>query len=91
MQQEPIAHVAHVAYISGMADELKTERVQLFMTPSEVQAIDDWSFSNRVRGRSEAIRRLLAIGLATQDVHAPADPAATAAPKARKKPKSGGE
>ena len=42
-----------------MSDEQKTERVQLLMTPSEVKAVDDWSFENRVRGRSEAIRRLL--------------------------------
>lgn len=46
-----------------MADEQKTERIQLLMTPSEVKAIDDWSFEKRVRGRSEAIRRLIEIGL----------------------------
>jgi hypothetical protein len=68
-----------------MTDELKSQRVQLLMTPSEVQAIDDWSFSNRVRGRSEAIRRLVAMGIALQVVHAPADPAVTAAPKGRTK------
>jgi len=34
------------------------------MTSAEVQAIDDWSFANRVRGRSEAIRRLIDLGLA---------------------------
>ncbi len=46
-----------------MADEPKTERVQLMMTPSEVRAIDDWSFESRIRGRSEAIRRLIELGL----------------------------
>ena len=46
-----------------MADEQKTERVQLLMTPAEVRAIDDWSFEHRVRGRSEAIRRLIEAGL----------------------------
>ncbi|MCG4258025.1 hypothetical protein [Acetobacter senegalensis] len=46
-----------------MADELKTERVQLMMTPSEVKAIDDWSFDSRIRGRAEAIRRLIQLGL----------------------------
>lgn len=46
-----------------MAEELKTERVQLMMTPSEVEAIDNWSFENRVRGRAEAMRRLIEIGL----------------------------
>lgn len=49
-----------------MADDQKTERVQLMMTPSEVKAVDDWSFANRVRGRSEAIRQLLAIGLSSE-------------------------
>jgi hypothetical protein len=47
-----------------MADELKTERIQLLMTRSEVKTIDDWSFEQRVRGRSEAIRRLIELGLA---------------------------
>lgn len=52
-----------MAYAAEMADEQKTERVQLLMTPSEVKAIDDWSFENRIRGRSEAIRRLIELGL----------------------------
>lgn len=42
--------------------ENKTERVQVLMTPSEVETIDDWSFANRIRSRSEAIRRLCQIG-----------------------------
>ena len=42
---------------------MKTERVQLLMTPAEVKAVDDWSFENRVRGRSEAIRQLIDFGL----------------------------
>lgn len=45
-------------------DELKSERVQLLMTPSEVKAIDDWGFENRIRTRAEAIRRLCQIALA---------------------------
>jgi hypothetical protein len=53
----------------GMIDERKTVRVQgtvrvhVLMTPSEVKAIDDWSSERRVRGRSEAIRHLVALGL----------------------------
>ena len=47
-----------------MSDAQRTERVQLLMTSAEVQAIDDWSFANRVRGRSEDIRRLIDLGLA---------------------------
>ena len=41
----------------------KTARVQLMMTPAEVKAVDDWSFEQRIRGRSEAIRRLIELGL----------------------------
>ncbi len=33
------------------------------MTASEVKAVDDWSFAHRVRGRSEAIRQLIVLGL----------------------------
>lgn len=46
-----------------MSGEQKTERVQLMMTPTEVKIVDEWSFENRVRGRSEAIRRLIELGL----------------------------
>ena len=59
-----------------MAEEQKSERIQLLMTPSEVKAIDDWSFANRVRGRSEAIRQLIALSLpkAHQDIMSPTAP-----------------
>ncbi|MGR9427736.1 hypothetical protein [Rhizobium leguminosarum] len=48
-----------------MADdkELKDQRIPVMMTASEVTAIDDWSFENRIRSRGEAIRRLCQIGL----------------------------
>jgi Arc/MetJ-type ribon-helix-helix transcriptional regulator len=46
-----------------MANELKTERVCIMMTPSEITAIDDWRFSNRVASRSDAIRKLLQLSL----------------------------
>lgn len=46
-----------------MSEEQKTERVQLMMTPSELKAIDEWSFEARIRGRSEAIRRLIEAGI----------------------------
>lgn len=47
--------------------ENKTERVQLLMAPSEVEAIDDWGFKNRIRTRAEAIRRLCQIGMAVDE------------------------
>jgi hypothetical protein len=46
-----------------MTDERKTVRVQVLMTPSGVKAIDDWASAHRVRGRAEAVRRLVALGL----------------------------
>lgn len=48
-------------------NEPKSERFVLMMEPSIIEAIDDWGFSNRVRTRSEAIRRLVRKGMeATQ-------------------------
>src|ERR1051325_11645669 len=46
--------------------ERRTERVPLLMTPSEVKALDDWAFANRIRSRGEAIRRLMEAGLSAQ-------------------------
>lgn len=46
-----------------MEPELRSERVTTMMTPSEVKAIDDWSFERRIRSRGEAIRRLIELGL----------------------------
>ncbi|TBG03782.1 hypothetical protein [Rhizobium leguminosarum] len=44
-------------------DEQKTERFNMFFSPSEMKAIDDWAWQNRVRSKSEAVRRLVQIGL----------------------------
>ena len=46
-----------------MDEELKTERVTTMMTLSEVKAVDDWSFQQRIRSRGEAIRRLIEMGI----------------------------
>jgi hypothetical protein len=48
-----------------MPEEKKTERVTIMMTPSAVDAIDEWSFAHRIRSRGEAFRRLAEIGLET--------------------------
>ena len=73
-----------------MPDELKSERIQLFMTPSEVEAIDDWGFSNRIRGRSEAIRRLIEIGLRAAAEAQPERPSGKTASKPRRRKPAGG-
>lgn len=57
--------------------EPRSERIQVLFTKAELARVDDWSFSNRVRARGEAIRRLIEAGLA-----------ATAKPPAAKPPAS---
>ncbi len=44
-------------------DEKKTVRVQVVMSPTEVERIDDWGFKHRIRSRSEVVRRLILAGL----------------------------
>jgi hypothetical protein len=45
------------------AKELKTEKFQMLMEISTVDAVDEWGFSNRLRSRAEAIRQLVHKGL----------------------------
>ncbi|MBB2767289.1 UNVERIFIED_ORG: metal-responsive CopG/Arc/MetJ family transcriptional regulator [Rhizobium esperanzae] len=47
--------------------ELKDQRIPIMMSETELSAIDDWSFKNRIRSRGEAIRRLCQIGLASDE------------------------
>lgn len=47
--------------------ELKDQRVVTMMSPSELEAIDDWMFKNRIRSRGEAIRRLCQIALVADE------------------------
>lgn len=44
-------------------DENKTKRFNMFLSPSELEAIEAWSWENKVRSKSEAVRRLIALGL----------------------------
>lgn len=46
------------------AEEPKSERFNMFISKSEMEAIDEWAWANRVRSKSEAVRRLVQIGLA---------------------------
>jgi len=50
-----------------MDDEPKDQRVPIMMSASELRAVDDWSFARRIRSRSEAIRRLIELGLKAAD------------------------
>ena len=49
-----------------VADELKDQRVVTMMSHSELGAIDDWMFKNRIRSRGEAIRRLCQMGIVAE-------------------------
>ncbi len=46
-----------------MTKELKDQRIAVMLTPSELEAVDDWSFAHRIRSRGEAIRILIDAGL----------------------------
>jgi metal-responsive CopG/Arc/MetJ family transcriptional regulator len=43
--------------------EKKDVRIQLVISPSEVEALDEWRAEQRIWSRSEAIRRLVADGV----------------------------
>lgn len=44
----------------------ESKRLQMVITEDELDAIDDWQHANKVPSRSEAIRRLVQIGLAVE-------------------------
>ncbi|WP_242221728.1 ribbon-helix-helix domain-containing protein [Shinella zoogloeoides] len=46
-----------------MSQETKEIRVTILVSPTELKAIDDWSFDRRIRSRSEAIRQLVKSGI----------------------------
>jgi hypothetical protein len=57
--------IAHT--LGGMSDiqikSKKEERVQFLTTAEQVQALEDWMFSKRIRSQGEAIRRLIELGM----------------------------
>lgn len=42
-----------------MSRQKKDQRVALMMSAEELKKLDDWMFSQRIRSRAEAIRRLI--------------------------------
>lgn len=44
--------------------EKKDVRIQLVISPTEIEALDAWRQERRIWSRSEAIRRLIAEGIA---------------------------
>lgn len=45
------------------AMEKKDVRVQLVISPSEIEALDEWRAKHKIWSRSEAIRRLISEGI----------------------------
>jgi len=43
--------------------EGETERLHVKISEQELTAIDDWRYANRIPSRSEAVRRLVQVGL----------------------------
>jgi hypothetical protein len=43
--------------------EIRDKRLNLVVSFSELKAIDDWCFAQRIHSRSDAIRRLIVLGL----------------------------
>ena len=64
-----------------METEPKSERVTIMMAASELKAVEDWSFGQRIRSRGEAIRRLIQMGLEAE----PAPPPRAAGRRSRRK------
>lgn len=49
-----------------MNDLTRGERLQIMLTPEELEALDNWRFSRRMPSRAAAIRELLKRGLAAE-------------------------
>ena len=43
--------------------EKRLTKLQILVTDSELESIDDWRFDNRAENRSSAVRELIALGL----------------------------
>lgn len=49
-----------------MNELTRGERLQIMLTPEELQALDDWRFRARMPSRAAAVRELLKRGLAAE-------------------------
>ncbi len=45
------------------AQEKRLSKLQILVTDTELQNIDDWRFNHRAENRSSAVRELIALGL----------------------------
>jgi hypothetical protein len=46
--------------------QARGERLQIMLTPDELNALDDWRFSKQMPSRAAAVRELLRRGLAAE-------------------------
>ena len=51
-----------------MSDLTREQRLQIMLTPLELNAVDDWRFGRRMPSRAAAVRELLRLGLAAEGV-----------------------
>ena len=51
------------------AHEKRLSKLQILVTDSELQDIDDWRFDKRAENRSSAVRELIALGLSLTKDH----------------------
>jgi hypothetical protein len=49
-----------------MNDLTRGERLQIMLTPEELEALDNWRFQRRMPSRAAAVRELLKRGLAAE-------------------------
>jgi hypothetical protein len=49
-----------------MNDLTRGERLQIMLTPEELEALDNWRFQRRMPSRASAVRELLKRGLAAE-------------------------
>ncbi len=49
-----------------MNDLTRGERLQIMLTPQELEALDDWRFQKRMPSRAAAVRELLKRGLVAE-------------------------
>jgi hypothetical protein len=50
---------------------MRETRLQIMLTPRELEVLDDWRFAKRMPSRASAIRDLLRRGLAAEGVELP--------------------
>lgn len=48
---------------SGDRQEKRISKLQILVTDSEMEDIDDWRFDNRAPNRSAAVRALIVLGM----------------------------